>query len=167
MFLEEPHRPVVRRKLGKGLGMSNAAARILVLLLDELCNRAYPITDNSRRNTLRARHDFSIDHQHAVISSLCVGLDHDAVSEFPRIVPCFAKRFVVVDASRYPATMTGVKRLENDGITDLLNDVRRSLHRARDVASGHGESDIAKHSLGVVLVLRNLPRDRAGVVRER
>src|SRR2546423_2861600 len=63
--------------------------------------------------------------------------------------------------------MAGVERLENHRITDFLDDVHCALYRARDVAGWYRETDIAEHSLGVVLVLRYLDGDRAGVVGER
>src|SRR5438552_13020591 len=77
------------------------------------------------------------------------------------------QRFVVVDASGNSATMARIERLEDNRVPDLIDDLHCSLDRARDIAFGDGQSNVAQHSLGVVLVLRDLDSNSARVVGER
>src|SRR5947207_1935729 len=90
--------------------MPGAAARILVCRVDQLPNRAPPVADHVRGDTLGARDDLAVDDEHAVIAPLVVVLDDDAIRNRVRRGPRGANSLRVVEGSADAASMTPVHR---------------------------------------------------------
>src|SRR4051812_12875845 len=63
--------------------------------------------------------------------------------------------------------MTTIDWLKYHRESDLMSDRDRVLERVRHITSGHGKPDVAKHSLRVFLVLRDLDGDGAREIGHR
>src|SRR5215218_9810559 len=144
--------------------MSLAAAGIRIGEIDKLADRAATIAGNVSRNPLGYSDNFSIYHQHPVITTFHVPLDDHGAVTLTRLSPCCSDVLLAVEAARDPPALVPGKWLEDDGKSNFPCCLDGSLHVTSDRACRHGETDSVKHAFGEVLVLRYVRRDDAGGV---
>src|SRR5437016_14319366 len=94
-------------------------------------------------------------------------LDDDARPVCGRMLPCLAQSCFVIESPGNSSTMICGQRLENYWISNFRSDFQSALDTSCDVAFRNRKSDVLQHSLGIVLVLRDLDADRAGRIGER
>ena len=141
--------------------MPDAAARILVDDVDQLGDRMPAVADHVPRHALGDRHQFVVDHQHAMVHSLDKALDQNAAPT-GALQGRSERRcdLVAVDqVDRHPAAMIGVQRLDHHRVSDPVGRAHRLTLRSDHPLLRHRQPQVAQKVVRILLVTGNLDPD--------
>ena len=141
------------------------AARVEVLAIDQLADRARPVTRHRRRFATRCRDDLAIDHENAVVAAGGKLLDNDRT-------PLFAGGTIrgnhLLSGSQVNGDtppLVAILRFDHDRHADLNRGVPGFVFVVDRLAFGDRDTGRAKQLFRQFFVLRDVFGDRAGVVR--
>jgi len=151
---------MVDRDTGERFFVSDTAAGIGIGDLDQFAHSVCAISDYPRRYSFRHRHNRAIDHQHPVIFSFEMPLNHN----FPRPAFTHSQGKGIPDGigraepGRYPASMIAIQRLNDDGKSDTRRCSQCIVERRDDVPLRRWQPDISQQAVGEPFVTGDINR---------
>ncbi len=142
--------------------MTDAAAGILVHLLDQLLDRGDAVAHDVPRHPLRHRDELAVDDQHPVVLAGDEALHDHAAAVLPRDLerpPDVVRRS---DVDRDPPAVIRVEGLHHDRIADPLRRGHRIVGALHQPLPRDREAEVGEDTVGLLLVGGELDRDVRG-----